>query len=70
MTTREDPRYLFDHDEPKARLVAWFGELPMGSWTDDDIPAFRAAVEDEMRHIWDNTEEACDMSLVSIEILR
>lgn len=69
MITREDPRYVTDHDDPKAVLVAWFGALPMGAWADDDMPAFRAAVEDEMRHIWDNTERPCDMSRISIEIM-
>lgn len=38
-----DPRYV-DSDDARARLTAYWGEVPMGGWTDDDEPAFLAAV--------------------------
>ena len=38
-----DPRYV-DSDDARARLTAYWGEVPVGGWTDDDEPAFRAAV--------------------------
>jgi hypothetical protein len=38
-----DPRYV-DSDDARARLTAYWHDLPMGGWTDDDEPAFRAAV--------------------------
>tara|TARA_R110000787_G_scaffold57156_2_gene130792 strand:- start:90 stop:599 length:510 start_codon:yes stop_codon:yes gene_type:complete len=41
--TSGDPRYV-DSDDARARLTAYWGELPMGGWTDDDEPAFRDAV--------------------------
>jgi len=65
--TRNDLRYINDHDDPKAVLAAWYNEIPMGAFTSNDAEAFRAAVEDELRHIDDNACDPVDMSLISIE---
>ena len=65
--TRNDARYITEHDSDGVVLVAWYGEIPMGAWTDDDAEAFRDAVEDELRHIDDNLSDPVDMSLISIE---
>jgi len=65
--TRNDARYITEHDGDGVVLVAWYNELPMGAWTDDDAEAFRDAVKDELRHIDDNPSDPVDMSLVSIE---
>jgi len=65
--TRNDLRYLTEHDGEGVVLVAWYGEIPMGAWTDDDTAAFRAAIEDELRYIDDNPTDPVDMSLISIE---
>lgn len=65
--TKHDLRYINDHDDPKAVLAAWYNEIPMGAFTSSDAEAFRAAVEDELRHIDDNACNPVDMSLISIE---
>ena len=44
---RHDPRYV-DEGDSRARLGAWWGDLPMGAWTDDDESAFREAVIDQL----------------------
>ena len=67
MVTRHDARYLYEHGDSRAVLLAWWYDQSMGAWADDDYDAFRAAVEDELRHIWDNPEEDIDLSLISIE---
>ena len=64
--TRNDARYITEHDGEGAVLVAWYGEIPMGAWADHDAAAFRAAVEDELRHIDDNFADPVDLSLISI----
>lgn len=49
---RLDPRYVAS-DDPRAVLRAWGGEdgtMDMGGWTDSDMVAFKAAVQDESRH--------------------
>jgi hypothetical protein len=45
MTDRHDSRYL-DHDSPRARLRAYWGDLEMGGWGDDNQEDFRGAVAD------------------------
>ena len=48
-TDRHDSRYL-DHDSSKARLRAYWGDLEMGGWGDDNQEDFRRAVTDLLVH--------------------
>ena len=45
---RHDPRYV-DEDDSRAKLGAYWGDLPMGAWTDEDEDAFREAVIDQLK---------------------
>jgi len=67
-TNRLDPRYLADASHPSAVLVAWFNDLPMGAWSDNDREAFLAAIIDELRELDWNPEDAdFDTDDISIE---
>ena len=51
MSARDDERYICDtRDRRPAVLEAWWGDLPMGGWADDDREAFHAAVIDQLEH--------------------